>query len=219
MVAQPPESSDINSWFVALVHSGKERQAQDHLLASGFDEAFHPRRRTTTTSRGKMHELLVPVFRGYVLCRTFAFTPFLWHDCVRNVDREKQGLEPLVRGFIGGWPADPVPDSSISLLRSCCDADDIWLPDAEPEFVLHPPGTLLHAIGGPMMGRVYRVVLDVGKETVEVRDLLSPDHVVYIRRERVEPIKNDNVVIDEPRRPVQRMHRAYRAKRRPAEAA
>jgi hypothetical protein len=168
------------------------------------------------TVRGASYELLTSVFHGYVFVRTDTFTPALWHNAVRATE-ENHPHRGLIRAFSGGWPATETPDRSILALRSCLDDDDIWLPDLVPEFVPHPPGTLLRAVLGPTMGRLYTVVMDTGGERIDVRDLQSSGHVVYIARERVEvvtpergPGKNDNYVNALGDRRRKRMHRRTR---------
>jgi hypothetical protein len=170
----PPDSL---TWYVALVRAGHEQAAQEHLIEAGFSETFCPRRRSLRKARGKATEFLVAVTSGYVLVRTDLFTPSLWH-----LSCPTEGLlhHGLVRGFIGGWPADPVPHSSIESQREFCDAQGVWLESAEPPVQLHSPGTLVRVLDDLYTNHVFSVVWDDGKG-VNLRSLHGVGYSVYMR--------------------------------------
>ncbi len=222
MVDHPPDSSDHPQWYVALVRSGREQFAKEHLLASGFDEAFYPRRRHTRTVRGRSFEVLLPHFNGYVFCRTFAFTAFIWHLAVRatEVNHPQRGL---VRSFSGGWPAAPVTLESIEDVRSCCDVEGIVIPALDPGPSLFAPGTLVRILDDIYDGQTFVVVWDNGAKGINVRALQGAQFLLYIReRERVssllqvEPASSRSLTRtgktkDRAPRLAKRMRRGFRA--------
>ncbi len=186
MIEIPPDSDATYQWYVALVRSGREQFAKEHLLASGFDEAFYPRRRHTRQVRGKSFEVLRPLIHGYVLVRTDLFTVFLWHLAVRAKDHRAWGL---VRGFIGGWPPAPTPVEDIETTKSMCDEEGIALPILEAGPVLYEPGTVVRVAGDVYENQTFMVVWDNGPKGLNLRALQGTQFKVYIHeRERVSPL-------------------------------
>ncbi len=187
MIETPPVDSDATyQWYVALVRSGREQFAKEHLLASGFDEAFYPRKRSVRQVRGKPLEFIGPLIHGYVLVRTDFFTAFLWHLAVRGKDHRAWGL---VRGFIGGWPPFPTPVEDVEITKSMCDEEGIALPILEAGPVLYEPGTVVRVSGDVYDNQTFVVVWDNGSKGVNLRSLQGAQFPLYIReRERVSPL-------------------------------
>ena len=196
MSQNPPDSC---SWYVALVRSGHESEAQTHLMRSGFDETFCLRRRSSALVRGKLAETLLPVSRGYVLVRTRAFTPDLWHLAVCGVDHLAYGLvrgffgrppddevehrEAIKRGIVGGWPPDPVPDEAVSSFRALGDDDGIIIQGVDPPTIFHEPGTVVRVLPGYREGlydkHTFVVVFDT-PHGMRLRAVQGVGYLVYI---------------------------------------
>ena len=191
-------------WYVALVRSGYEEAAEKHLAEIGFSETFCPRRKSPANVRGRTTELVRAVFSGYVLCSTDLFTPFLWHAACPAEDRPRHGL---VRGFIGGWPPDPVSIESVDGLKGRCDSDGFWVPAPAPQVVLFTPGAVVHVLEDDLLtDHKFVVVWDDGAG-VNLKACQNESFRLYIARERVEAIKQET-----PTSPYRRGLRRYRAK-------
>lgn len=200
----PPESSTSLTWYVALVRSGHEKLAEEHLLSSGFLETFCPRRVSIRQVRGKATEDVRSVFGGYVLVAVDLFTDEMWHLACPEDDRPNHGL---VKSFIGGWPVDPVPIQSVLDLRSCCDINGVWVEPLEPGIVIHPPNVLLRITSGPYVDRIVKVIVDKGDSTLKVYAVQGAHFTIYIQRERVEAINQETVRMPRYRRGLRRYTR------------
>ena len=106
-------------WYVAQVKPNGFARAEANLKKQDF-ETFMPLRRKTVRHARQMHEVLRPVFPGYIFIR-FGAARSDWRKINSTF-----GVSKLI-SFETGKPA-PVPDALMAGLRARCDVEHVLQP-------------------------------------------------------------------------------------------
>ena len=110
---------DEARWYVAQVKPSGFARAEANLDRQGF-ETFMPLRRKTVRHARQMHDVLRPVFPGYLFIK-FGSERSDW----RKID-STFGVSKLI-SFEAGRPT-PVPDALMTGLRARCNDNNVLQP-------------------------------------------------------------------------------------------
>jgi transcriptional antiterminator RfaH len=130
--------ADTFGWYCARTKPKSEHIAASNLRASSNIEVFHPRLRSTQTTRtGIVRRITEPLFPGYLFVRCNLFESL---DRIRHTF----GISSLV-SF--GLRIPPVPESVIEELMECFEADETLLMHRHPA-----PGDVVNVTTGAFYG-------------------------------------------------------------------
>jgi transcriptional antiterminator RfaH len=143
-------------WFVAQTLQHREKLAQLHLRLQGFRN-FFPRFRKTVRHARKLHDVVAPVFRGYI---------FVIFDAERDRWRSINGTLGVARLLTADSRPIPVPAGVVEALMGAVDSSGLVLLGSDLK-----PGEAVKIVAGPFAGGLG--VLERLGATGRVRVLLN----------------------------------------------
>lgn len=167
--ASPREAvADRRRWYVAQTLVGKEAYATANLERQQF-ESFFPRFRKFVSHARKRHEVLAPLFPGYVFIK---FDP-------RTAPWRSINSTYGVRRLISGRDQTPVPVpiSVVEHFMTRCTGGILrsQVPDFEP-------GQAVRILDGPLADRLARIVeCDSHGRVAVLLEILGQDQILALK--------------------------------------
>jgi len=165
----------MEHWYAVHTKARDEQLAEENLQRQGFN-TFLPRIKAARRRRGRWHEVIEPLFPGYLFIRL----DLLLQDS--SPIRSTRGALGLVR--FGTDPA-VVPDELVAqLLANASDEAGV----VRQEY-LFQPGDQVQILSGPFTGLPARILAETGEERVQLLlDLLGRANKVLISRHQLAPL-------------------------------
>jgi transcriptional antiterminator RfaH len=128
---------DGERWYVAQTLQHREKLAQLHLRLQGF-RSFFPRFRKTVRHARKLHDVVAPVFRGYI---------FVIFDAERDRWRSINGTLGVARLLTAASQPVPVPAGVVEALIGALDSSGLVMLGTDLK-----PGEAVRIVAGPFAG-------------------------------------------------------------------
>lgn len=166
----------MDHWYAVHTKARDELLAEENLRRQGF-HTFLPRIKAARRRRGRWHEVIEPLFPGYLFIRLDMLTQDSFPI------RSTRGALGLVR--FGDAPAI-VPKELVEQLITAATEG----PGVVPQEHLFQPGDQVEILSGPFIGLPATILAETGEERVQVfLDLLGRTNKVRISRHQIAPLK------------------------------
>ncbi len=164
----------MEHWYAVHTKARDEALAEENLQRQGF-HTFLPRVKAARRRRGRWHEVIEPLFPGYLFVRL----DLLLQDA--SPIRSTRGALGLVR--FGGDPAIVPAELVEQLLVAASDE-----PGVVRQEHLFQPGDRVEILSGPFIGLPATILAETGEERVQLLlDLLGRTNQVLVSRHQLAP--------------------------------
>ena len=164
----------MEHWYAVHTKARDEQLAEENLQRQGF-HTFLPRIKAARRRRGRWHEVIEPLFPGYLFIRLDMLT----RDS--SPIRSTRGALGLVR--FGGEPAVVPAELIEQLIAAAIDE-----PGVVRQENLFQPGDRVQILSGPFTGLPASILAETGEERVQLLlDLLGRTNKVLVSRHQIAP--------------------------------